>query len=99
METVKKLKTLECFSILDHVNFGFHQENVLHHEVSLIPDQLRQILLDSIKCQRTIHYLSGKVTGDMALETIGLGHLIVPNQVIGIAKVVEIPLLDISQSN
>ena len=44
----------------------------------------------------TIQYLSGKVTGDMALETIGLGDLIVPDQVIGIAKVVEIPLLDVN---
>ena len=52
METAKKLKTLECFSILDHVNFGFHQENVLHNDVSLIPDTLSQILLDSIKSQR-----------------------------------------------
>ena len=43
-----------------------------------------------------IQYLSGKVTGDMALETIGLGDLIVPNQVIGIANVVEIPLLDVN---
>ena len=43
----------------------------------------------------TIQYLSGKVTGDMALETIGLGDLVVPDQVIGIAKVVEIPLLDV----
>lgn len=45
-----------------------------------------------------IQYLSGKVTGDMALETIGLGDLIVPNQVIGIAKVVEIPLLDVIEN-
>jgi hypothetical protein len=43
-----------------------------------------------------IQYLSGKVTGDMALETIGLGDLIVPNQVIGIANIVEIPLLDVN---
>jgi cathepsin D len=41
-----------------------------------------------------IQYLSGKVEGEMALESIGLGDLIVPNQVIGIAKEVEIPLLD-----
>jgi len=42
-----------------------------------------------------IQYLSGKVTGDMAKETIGVGGLIVPGQVIGIAKEVEIPLLDV----
>lgn len=42
----------------------------------------------------SIQYLSGKVEGDMGLETIGLGDLIVPNQVIGIAREVEIPLLD-----
>jgi hypothetical protein len=41
-----------------------------------------------------IQYLSGKVEGDMCLETIGLGDLIIPNQVIGIAREVEIPLLD-----
>ena len=41
-----------------------------------------------------IQYLSGKVEGEMALESIGLGDLIVPEQVIGIAKEVEIPLLD-----
>ncbi len=44
-----------------------------------------------------IQYLSGKVNGDMARETIGLGGLLVPGQVIGIAKEVEIPLLDVSQ--
>jgi len=42
-----------------------------------------------------IQYLSGKVTGDMAKETIGLGGLIIPGQIIGIAKEVEIPLLDV----
>lgn len=42
----------------------------------------------------SIQYLSGKVQGEMGLETIGLGDLIIPNQVIGIAKEVEIPLLD-----
>ena len=41
-----------------------------------------------------IQYLSGKVEGEMALESIMLGDLIVPNQVIGIANEVEIPLLD-----
>jgi hypothetical protein len=41
-----------------------------------------------------IQYLSGKVEGDMCLETIGLGDLIVQNQVIGVARQVEIPLLD-----
>lgn len=41
-----------------------------------------------------IQYLSGKVEGDMSLETIGLGDLVVSNQVIGIASEVEIPLLD-----
>jgi len=42
-----------------------------------------------------IQYLSGKVTGDMAKESIGLGGLVVSGQVIGIAKEVEIPLLDV----
>lgn len=42
-----------------------------------------------------IQYLSGKVRGDMAKETIGLGGLLVPGQVIGIANEVEIPLLDV----
>ena len=41
-----------------------------------------------------IQYLSGKVEGMMATETIGLGDLVVPKQVIGVAKEVEIPLLD-----
>jgi hypothetical protein len=42
----------------------------------------------------SIQYLSGKVEGEMAIESIGLGDLLVPEQVIGIAKEVEIPLLD-----
>lgn len=42
----------------------------------------------------SIQYLSGKVQGDMATETISLGDLLVHNQVIGVAKEVEIPLLD-----
>jgi hypothetical protein len=41
-----------------------------------------------------IQYLSGKVEGLMATESIGLGDLIIPNQVIGVAKEVNIPLLD-----
>ncbi len=41
-----------------------------------------------------IQYLSGKVEGDMCLENVGLGDLIVQNQVIGVAREVEIPLLD-----
>jgi len=41
-----------------------------------------------------IQYLSGKVEGIMATESIGLGDLIIPNQVIGVAKEVNIPLLD-----
>jgi len=42
----------------------------------------------------SIQYLSGRVKGDMALETIKIGDLIVPDQVIGIADEVAIPLLD-----
>lgn len=41
-----------------------------------------------------IQYLSGKVEGIMATETIQLGDLKVPTQVIGVAREVEIPLLD-----
>ena len=41
-----------------------------------------------------IQYLSGKVEGIMATESIGLGDLIIPNQVIGVAREVNIPLLD-----
>lgn len=41
-----------------------------------------------------IQYLSGKVDGMMAEETIQVGDLIIPNQVIGIANDIEIPLLD-----
>lgn len=41
-----------------------------------------------------IQYLSGKVQGDMARETISLGDLTVPLQIIGIATEVEVPLLD-----
>lgn len=41
-----------------------------------------------------IQYLSGKVEGIMATETIGLGDLVIPNQVIGVAREVNIPLLD-----
>lgn len=43
----------------------------------------------------SIQYLSGRISGDMATETIGLGELRVPGQVIGIAKEVKIPLLDV----
>jgi hypothetical protein len=43
----------------------------------------------------SIQYLSGRVTGDMALESVALGQLVVPKQVIGIANEVEIPLLDV----
>ena len=43
----------------------------------------------------SIQYLSGRVTGDMAMESVSLGQLVVPNQVIGIANEVEIPLLDV----
>lgn len=42
----------------------------------------------------SIQYLSGKVQGEMAKETIHLGDLVVPGQVIGIAHEVQIPLLD-----
>jgi len=42
----------------------------------------------------SIQYLSGKVQGDMAYESIVLGELVVPRQVIGIAREVDIPLLD-----
>lgn len=41
-----------------------------------------------------IQYLSGKVEGKMATENIQVGDLIIPNQVIGIANEVDIPLLD-----
>lgn len=41
-----------------------------------------------------IQYLSGKVQGDMARETITLGDLVVKEQIIGIATEVEVPLLD-----
>ena len=41
-----------------------------------------------------IQYLSGKVEGEMCKENIGLGDLIIPHQVIGVAREVEIPLLD-----
>lgn len=42
----------------------------------------------------SIQYLSGKVQGEMAKETIHLGDLTVTQQVIGIAHEVQIPLLD-----
>jgi hypothetical protein len=41
-----------------------------------------------------IQYLSGGVKGDMATETVILGDLVIQHQVIGVAKEVEIPLLD-----
>lgn len=41
-----------------------------------------------------IQYLSGEVTGKMGKETILLGDLVVPNQVVGVASIVKIPLLD-----
>lgn len=42
----------------------------------------------------SIQYLSGKVQGEMAKETIHLGDMEVSGQIIGIAKDVQIPLLD-----
>jgi len=44
----------------------------------------------------SIQYLSGKITGDMSKETIGIGKLTIPNQIIGVANVVDIPLLDVN---
>lgn len=41
-----------------------------------------------------IQYLSGKVAGDMLYENIYIGDLNITNQVIGVAKEVQIPLLD-----
>jgi len=41
-----------------------------------------------------IQYLSGKVAGDMVYETINLHDIEVKNQVVGLAKVVDIELLD-----
>jgi len=41
-----------------------------------------------------IQYLSGQVAGQLGKETIILGDLTVPNQVIGVAAEVAIPLLD-----
>lgn len=43
-----------------------------------------------------IQYLSGRVYGDMNLETIALGDLVVPDQVVGMAEDVNIPLLDVN---
>ena len=42
----------------------------------------------------SIQYLSGKVIGEMAKETIHLGDMTVSGQIIGIANEVQIPLLD-----
>ena len=42
----------------------------------------------------SIQYLSGKVQGEMAKETIHLGDLDVSGQIIGVANEVQIPLLD-----
>lgn len=41
-----------------------------------------------------IQYLSGEVSGRMGKETIILGDLVVPNQIIGVADRVDVPLLD-----
>jgi len=41
-----------------------------------------------------IQYLSGRVAGDMVYETVQLGDIEVKNQVVGLAKVVDIDLLD-----
>lgn len=49
---------------------------------------------DYRQAKMSIQYLSGRVTGKMSLETIGLGDLVVPNQVIGLAEEVKIPLMD-----
>lgn len=39
-------------------------------------------------------YMSGKVIGNMAFESIMFGDLIVPRLEIGIANEVEVPLMD-----
>lgn len=41
-----------------------------------------------------IQYLSGEVSGKMGKESIILGDLVVPNQIIGVADRVDVPLLD-----
>jgi hypothetical protein len=41
-----------------------------------------------------IQYLSGSVTGKQGYEIINIDGIDVPNQIIGVADVVNIPLLD-----
>jgi hypothetical protein len=41
-----------------------------------------------------IQYISGKVSGRMIVSDVGVGELTVPNQILGLAKVLDIELLD-----
>eukprot|EP00742_Colponemidia_sp_Colp-10_P000450 GILJ01000491.1.p1 GENE.GILJ01000491.1~~GILJ01000491.1.p1 ORF type:complete len:437 (+),score=60.40 GILJ01000491.1:76-1386(+) len=48
----------------------------------------------STEAPMSIQYLSGKVNGVMGMDTVLLGDLAVPGQIIGVATDVDIPLLD-----
>lgn len=48
------------------------------------------------KSMLEINYLSGSVEGGLAYESIQLGDIVIPQQVIGIAKNINIPLLDVT---
>jgi hypothetical protein len=41
-----------------------------------------------------IQYLSGKVEGDLVVEDVRVGSLSVPEQIVGIAETIDVPLLD-----
>jgi cathepsin D len=41
-----------------------------------------------------IYYMSGRLAGDFAVETVHLGNLAIANQHVGFAKEINIPILD-----
>jgi cathepsin D len=46
------------------------------------------------KTRMNIEYISGKVSGPMIVSSVGVGGLIVPNQILGLARTLDVELLD-----
>jgi hypothetical protein len=85
------------------VNFGFKVTDAKLLNVKVMKDINKVIHSDHILDlmyylfyylkKLGIQYLSGKVTGKMGIETINIDGIQIPNQIIGVADVVNIPLL------
>jgi len=42
-----------------------------------------------------IRYMSGEVSGKLGKDTLLVGDIVVPNQIIGLAQRVDVPLLEV----